>query len=153
VSPERTPVPAQRHFVDATTAIILDWLKSRREPSGRIKHFTLDELFAAADLERRRYGQPMGNVTSRLDLACYFAGLPPICLAGERFRRAWLSRDDDESWPIDSMQRAAYGHSWTDKEFEAIQSEVRKLPGLARNLLNRFSDEENKRHRAWADSM
>ncbi len=56
---------------------ILDWLKSRRDPSGRIRPFTNADAAAVlgwSDLAK--FGRAFGNLQSRLDFACYRVGVP-----------------------------------------------------------------------------
>jgi hypothetical protein len=113
--------------VQAHTQIILTWLKDNCT-EGRLS-FTNTDLAKA--LGKKKPDRPLGNLISRLDFACYAAGLPPLgCAAEETFKEAWQPREGyDRSWnfPVGKMQRAAKTHRWSSVDFERILHETQRL--------------------------
>lgn len=60
--------------VQEQTQVILAWLKGNSEANGGKLQFTNTDLAFA--IGRKKPDQALGNLVSRLDLACYHAGLP-----------------------------------------------------------------------------
>jgi hypothetical protein len=91
----------------------------------------------SAILGGENYKRPLGNLISRLDFACYAAGLPPLgCAAAEPFPDAWMD-PQGRTWrfPRDAMCRGAKGHRWTDADFEKLRDETRSIrSGRARDV-------------------
>jgi hypothetical protein len=77
--------------VQVRTERLLDWLRSRAEANGgRLPPHTNAEAAAMLGIgDMHKFGRAFGNIQSRLDFACYLAGLPPLGLAAEEpFARA-----------------------------------------------------------------
>ena len=141
----------------ARTAKLIQWLKLQaRENDGIIPVFSNADAAEAMDLpDAQRFGRFQGSIQTRIDLACYILGLPPLGLAAHApFAQAW--RQDDRAWsfPVKSMQAATQSHEWTDTEFDLVLSETEKLPGKVHGLweqvLQGSSEELVKK---WAFSL
>jgi predicted HNH restriction endonuclease len=119
--------------IQEQTLEILDWLKSRRDPSGRIRPFANADAAAVlgwSDLAK--FGRAFGNLQSRLDFACYRVGVPPLGLAADKpFENAWSQEDRDWSFPVQTMQAAAQSRAWTDADLRSIAEAANELPGRA----------------------
>ncbi len=109
------------------TQAILAWLINHAEANDGHLAFNNTDLAQAAGWPRPN--QALGNITSRLDLCCAKAGLPPIsCAADKSFRDAYANRGQrDWDFPIEQMRRRAKSHLWTKDDFEQINRENRAL--------------------------
>jgi hypothetical protein len=128
-----TPPVAGHDTAQGRTEKLLQWLKERREPDGRIPPFDYSEAASSIGWEDlRKYGRPMGNLVSRLDFACYRADLPPLGLVAQpSFEAAWDQEGRSWAYPRHEMETAARAHCWTVADLDLIQSEAAKLPGKA----------------------
>lgn len=133
--PNATEKPPASEDVEihAKTATLIDWLKGRVSPSGRIEPFTNEEAAASLGMgDLQRNGRAYGNVQSRIDFGCFRAGLPPLGLVAiTPFAKAWSNTGWDWDFPVTSMQLAAQGRTWAPKDFDRILNECASLPGLA----------------------
>jgi hypothetical protein len=101
--------------------------------------------------DMHKFGRAFGNIQSRLDFACYLAGLPPIGLAAEEpFARAWNQRDRSWAFPNQSMQAATRAHVWTTRDFERVLSESENLPGQAHQSWDNELSTNEANVRTWA---
>ncbi len=129
-----TPPAKSVSVVQTRTETLLRWLRERSETNGGLMPaFTNAEAAAVLGMEdMTRYGRVFGNLQSRIDFACYRAGLPPLGLTAEApFEKAWNQGNKSWAYPIASMQAAAKAHIWTDQEFAAVLRETEGLPGQA----------------------
>ncbi|MGI0527262.1 HNH endonuclease [Rhizobium giardinii] len=122
-------------FVQSRTEELLLWLQSRAiENNGLIAPYTNSEAADAIGLnDMHRYGRVQGGIQSRLDFACYRAGLPPLGLtAVAKFGDAW-GNPERRSWeyPVNAMQKAAQTRVWSGRDFARILESSRALPGQA----------------------
>lgn len=125
--PAKGDLPVQKR-----TEIILQWLEERSQANGgRIPAFTnadTGRVLGMDDLQR--FGRALGNIQSRLDFACYRAGLPPLGLAAVApFDRAWQTEGRPWAFPQAQMAAAAQTRRWRPEDFQAILRETYGLPG------------------------
>ncbi len=113
--------------VQVQTEIILDFLKDNAAANGGKLSFTNTDL--AVSIGKKKPDRPMGNLISRLDFACYVAGLPPLGLAAEeRFKKAWDGQDiTDWNFPVDTITRRAKSHRWSIDDFNRLRQETRRM--------------------------
>ena len=130
---EKPPAKAETPVHEHTDALI-EWLRNNRDATGRILPHTNTEAAEATagwgDLSV--FGRAFGNVQSRLDFACYRAGLPPLGLTAQKpFDDAW--KQDGRKWefPVQAMQASAQARRWSNADFDAISKAARDLPGSA----------------------
>ncbi|HWL05413.1 MAG TPA: EVE domain-containing protein [Xanthobacteraceae bacterium] len=148
--PARGSTPVQRR-----TEELIDWLRSRAAQSGgAIPPFSNVEAAAAIGLgDMHQYGRVHGNIQSRLDFACYQAGLPPLGLTAEApFDEAW-GNPDGRPWnfPISSMREAATSRRWSARDFDRILARTRALPGQAHLSWKAELADNGEEVRAWAN--
>jgi predicted HNH restriction endonuclease len=127
--PASSITPVQRR-----TEHLWSWLQERSEVNGgRLPPHTNAEAAAVLGMEdMHQFGRVFGNIQSRIDFACYLAGLPPLGLvADEPFAMAWNQQDRTWAFPIETMQTAARARVWTEQDFEAIREQTEGLPGQA----------------------
>lgn len=139
--------------VQIRTESLVNWLRTRADTNGgHLPPHTNTEAAAMLGLgDMHKFGRAFGNIQSRLDFACYLAGLPPLGLAAvEPFPRAWNQRDRDWAFPIQSMQAATRAHVWTARDFERVLSESESLPGQAHLSWEKELGTNEAKVRAWA---
>lgn len=118
----------------AATEKLIQWLKAEAHDNDGVI-----PVFSNADAARvmgiddvKRFGRMHGNIQSRVDLACYLLGLPPLGLAADApFEKAWGKEKRAWAFPVKEMQVAAQSRQWTDGEFDQVLHETEKLPGQA----------------------
>lgn len=145
--PARAVTPVQ-----VRTKTLVNWLRSRAESNGgHLLPHTNTEAAAMLGLgDMHKFGRAFGNIQSRLDFACYVAGLPPLGLAAaEPFARAWNQRDRGWAFPIQSMQAATRAHVWTAQNFERVLTESENLPGQAHLSWEKELAINEAKVRAW----
>lgn len=147
-APARGSTPVQ-----ARTEMILYWLEERsRGNGGRIPIFTNAETGQLLGMEgMHRHGRVLGNIQSRIDFACYRAGLPPLGLAASAsFELAW--RQEERSWafPREQMAAAAQSRTWKPEEFATILQETLSLPGQAHISWKNELSTNDESVRLWA---
>jgi hypothetical protein len=139
--------------VQVQTEIILDFLKSNSAANNGKLSFANADIAAA--LGKERPDQPLGNLISRLDFACYKVGLPPLsCAAVATFKDAWQD-DGSRAWafPVETMRRRAQTHRWSEADLDRILQETQRLSGGAAHLI--WKDELAKhesRIKEWCSS-
>lgn len=118
----------------ARTAKLIQWLKLQsRENDGIIPGFSNQDAAEVMGInDAKRFGRVHGNIQSRVDLACYILGFPPLGLAADvPFEKAWGKDGRTWAFPVGDMQAATLSHKWTDEEFDQVLRETEKLPGQA----------------------
>lgn len=135
------------------TETLLAWLRQRSEENqGRLSSFRnadSGKVLGMADLHQ--YGRVLGNIQSRIDFACYVAGLPPLGLAADApFVDAWGREDRDWEFPIPTMQAAAQSHPWRTSDFDRVLEQSRKLSGQAHISWKAELAANEARVKAWA---
>jgi hypothetical protein len=122
------PVEASRRTstVQGDTERVIEWLRELSQISEGHPKFTNADV--AHTLGKKRPGQELGNLMSRLDFACYVAGLPSLgCIAEKPFADAWQQQNRTWKWPIRKMRAAARAHSWSSTDFDLILHETQRL--------------------------
>lgn len=120
-------------------------LKGRsNEDAGKVLGFT----------DLAKHGRVLGNITSRIDFACYREGLPPLGLtAKQHFNNAWKVRDGSWAVPIKEMTETAQSRHWTAGEIRNIFDLTSELPGQANIPWNKEFSEREDAVRKWAMSL
>jgi hypothetical protein len=135
------------------TEMLLGWLRERSlGAGGRLPRYTNADAAATLGItDMRRYGRVLGNLQSRIDFACYAAGLPPLGLAADaRFKKAWLRRGRSWAFPIEHMRAAAQARVWTDEDFGVVLAQTERLPGQAYISWKRELSAHEAKVREWA---
>ena len=106
----------------------------------------------ARTLGKKRAGQELGNLMSRLDFACYLAGLPSIgCTAEKPFADAWQQQHRSWKWPVKKMRAASKAHSWSSADFDLMLQETQQLSyGLGQVAWNDEHAKNDNKIMAWA---
>ena len=136
--------------IQTRTEELLRWLQAlSSENGGYFPAYTNADAAAALGMgEMIRHGRAYGNIVSRLDFACYRAGLPPLGLtAATPFAKAWGTRDRDWAYPVPNMQAAAKAHRWTDRDYADVLRITESLPGQAYLI---WRQEPENATRSWA---
>jgi hypothetical protein len=145
--PESRVTARRVSSVQADTERVIEWLRELSRISEGHPKFTNADV--AGTLGKKRPGKELGNLMSRLDFACYVAGLPPIgCVAEKPFADAWQQQNRAWKWPVKKMRAAAKAHSWNSADFDLILHETQHLSfGLGHAAWN---DELETKMMAWA---
>lgn len=156
--PNEFSAPPAQESTDTQTRTIafITWLKnSASNNGGVIPSFTNEQAAAAIGLGgMQTYGRVHGNMQSRIDFACYRAGLPPLSLAAEQpFELAWPQESRTWEFPVDGMQCAAQLREWTDQDFDSVLREAERLPGQAHLIWKDALAKEEQAIRTWAFSF
>ena len=148
--PERRVMSRRTSTVQADTERVIQWL---RELSGISDgHPKFSNADVARTLGLKRPGQELGNLMSRLDFACYLAGLPSIgCTAEKPFADAWQQQHRTWKWPVKKMRAAAKAHLWCSTDFDLILHETQRLSyGLGHVAWNDELAKNGNKIMAWA---
>lgn len=151
-----TPPAEENSDTQIRTNAFIAWLKSAASDNdGVIPSFTNEEAAAAIGLDdMQKYGRAHGNIQSRIDFACYRAGLPPLGLAADApFELAWSQEHRTWEFPVKGMQRAAQLREWTDQDFDQVLRETERLPGQAHLIWKDALVREEQAIQAWALSF
>src|SRR5580698_1339066 len=112
--------------VQADTERVIQWLRELSQISDGHPKFTNADV--ARTLGKKRPGQELGNLMSRLDFACYVVGLPSIgCTTEKQFADAWQQQNRTWKWPVRKMRAAARAHSWSSTDFDLLLHETQHL--------------------------
>jgi hypothetical protein len=139
--------------VQAHTQIILTWLKDNCS-DGKLSFSNTD---LAKAIGKEKPDRPLGNLISRLDFACYVAGLPSLgCAADATFKDAWQAQGlidqglIDWEFPVETMSSRAKSHRWSNRDFERIAAETHRLTsGLAHLLWKEEFAKHEARIKEW----
>lgn len=137
------------------TEKLIDWWRQIIATSGKIGGYTnadVGRLLGFDDLSS--HGRVLGNITSRIDFACYRCGVPPLGLCADKpFANAWSQEDRSWAFPVQDMAAAAQTRNWSTVDLDRILAETRKLPGTASIPWKREISEEEASVRRWAFSL
>lgn len=139
--------------VQVRTEHILKWLEEQSQAGGgRIAPFTNADTGSVIGMDDlQRYGRALGNIQSRLDFACYRAGLPPLGLAAVApFERAWQTEGRSWAFPQTQMAAAAQTRRWRPEDFQAILHETYGLAGQAATLWKPELSSNEESVKTWA---
>lgn len=138
------------------TERLLDWLARRATDNhGRLGSYTNADTGAVLGFEDlSRYGRVLGNITSRVDFACYQEGVPPLGLCAiEPFANAWSQEGREWAFPVQSMQAAAQAFDWQPAVIDGIRRQATLLPGIAAIPWRKEMAERESRVRQWAEGL
>lgn len=98
-------------------------------------------------------GMYAGQVCSRLDLACYHAGLPMVTLHLVRTPDGSINANGLRGWEAfqAELRAAAVGHEWTPADLDLVQAELDKLPNRGAKPL--WKDIEEQDVETWGDRL
>src|SRR5580658_10541364 len=136
--------------VQADTERVIEWLRELSQISDGHPKFTNADV--ARTLGKKRAGQELANLMSRLDFACYLAGLPSIgCTAEKPFADAWQQLHRSWKWPVKKMRAAAKAHVWSAADFDLMLQETQRLSyGLGHVAWNDEHAKNDNKIMAWA---
>lgn len=135
------------------TETLLQWLKTQSASNGGIlPRYTNGDAAAALGItDIQQFERVFGNIQSRIDFACYQAGLPPLGLAASYpFEMAWNQQNRDWAFPVEAMQVAARSRQWSGAEFDRLVRETKKLPGQAHLSWKKELAQDEAGVRRWA---
>jgi hypothetical protein len=138
------------------TERVLDWLAERaKNMGGWLNSYTNSDVGTVLGFkDLARHGRVLGNITSRIDFACYRKGVPPLGLcAVEPFANAWTQHGRAWAFPVATMQAAAQAFDWAPDVLEGVRREVRLLPGQAAIPWQQEIVENESLVRQWAESL
>lgn len=146
------PAPEDGDTQTRTMALLTWYKNSAAENEGVIPAFSNEDAAAAIGiLNMQTHGRAFGNIQSRIDFACYKAGLPPLGLAADDpFGLAWSRQDRPWAFPVDAMRMAAQLRAWSDDDFDRAMREAERLPGQAHLIWNSAFALEAEAIKAWA---
>ncbi len=149
-SPEGRVVSRRTSTVQADTERVIQWLRELSQISDGHPNFTNADV--ARTLGKKRAGQELSNLMSRLDFACYVAGLPSIGFAAEKpFADAWQQQNRTWKWPVKKMRAAAKAHLWSSTDFDLMLQETQRLSyGLGHIAWNDEHARNDNKIMAWA---
>ncbi len=148
--PESRVMSRQAPTVQADTERVIQWLRELSRISDGHPDFTNADV--ARTLGKKRAGQELSNLMSRLDFACYLAGLPSIgCTAEKPFADAWQQLHRSWKWPVKKMRAAAKAHLWSSTDFDLMLQETQRLSyGLGHVAWNDEHAKNDNKIMAWA---
>lgn len=138
------------------TEQLLDWLAGKAIRSGGVLcgHTNADVGAMLGFDDLTRHGRVLGNIQSRLDFACYQAGVPPLGLCAiEHFANAWAQEGRTWPFPVMTMRQAAQSFKWTPDIFDKIRANARLLPGQAAIPWRKAIKEQEAAIRKWAEGL
>jgi hypothetical protein len=150
------PPASSKLITQVRTETVLGWMRRlAADRDGNLSgHSNADvgAVLGFADLSI--HGRVLGNITSRIDFACYRCGLPPLGLVSVMpFANAWAR--DDRSWefPVAAMALAARAKSWSDTDLKRVLLATQELPGTASIPWKQELRENEGAIRNWAFSL
>ncbi|QNA86438.1 hypothetical protein G4G27_22485 [Sphingomonas sp. So64.6b] len=138
------------------TERVLDWLADRADQHGgalnSYSNANVGALLGFDDLTR--HGRVLGNIQSRLDFACYRAGVPPLGLCVlEHFANAWSQEARRWVFPVPDMRLAAQTYNWSGSIIAKVRANARLLPGQAAIPWRKELNEHEADVRRWAEGL
>lgn len=136
--------------------MLLDWYKQRLSQNAGLlsgqKNEDAGKVLGFTDLTK--HGRVLGNITSRIDFACYSCNLPPLGLTAEQpFGNAWTTRNRSWKFPIDQMSLAAQTKRWTVQDLDEVIAKTTELPGTASIPWRNEQSQNENAVRAWAFTL
>lgn len=138
------------------TEQVLDWLAERAgRHEGILKEYTNAAVGSVLGFENlTRHGRVLGNIQSRLDFACYQAGVPPLGLCViEQFANSWSQEGRNWPFPVTTMRQSAQSFQWRPSVFDEIRTNARLLPGQAAISWRKELAEQEAAVRKWAEGL
>ncbi len=138
------------------TERVLDWLADRaNQHGGALNSYSNADVGALLGFDDlTRHGRVLGNIMSRLDFACYQAGVPPLGLCVvEHFANAWSREGRRWAFPVPEMRLAAQNHHWSTLTLEKVRANARLLPGQAAIPWRGELNEREEDVRRWAQGL
>jgi hypothetical protein len=138
------------------TEKLIDWLSARAQRNGGLlsgyTNADLGQQLGFDDLTR--HGRHLGNIQSRIDFACYKAGVPPLGLcAVEHFARGWATEGRSWAFPVETMRESTQSFIWTDETLDRVRVNTRSLPGQAAIPWRKELAANETGVRGWAESL
>jgi len=128
------PPASDKLITQIRTEKLLDWFAKRAlDRNGDLSGYTNADVGAVLGFaELSIHGRVLGNITSRLDFACYRCGFPPLGLVADTpFANAWSPEDRTWTFPVSSMAAAAKARRWMSGDFKELLARTYELPGTA----------------------
>lgn len=150
------PPASEKLITQIRTDKLLAWYQSRLAESGGILkgHSNADAGAVLGFSDLTKNGRVLGNITSRIDFACYKAVLPPLGLtASQRFVNAWSQQSRSGAFPVQTMAASAQSRHWNAIDMEKILDRVSELPGQASIPWKKELAEREASVREWAFSL
>jgi hypothetical protein len=150
------PPASDKLITQIRTKPIIDWMRRRAADSaGDLRGYTNTDVGAVLDFaDLSTHGRVLGNITSRIDFACYRCGLPPLGLvATTAFANAWSRQDRPWAFPVAEMARAAQAKRWSDADLARVHAATLALPGTASISWKQEIRDNEAAVRAWAFSL
>lgn len=147
------PPASHKLITQVRTEKLIDWLAQRAsEHDGTLTGYTNATVGAFLGFDDLSvHGRVLGNITSRLDFACYKCGLPPLGLVADApFANAWGREGRTWDYPVASMSAAAKARRWSAKDFQAILERTQELPGTASIPWKQAQRENDASIKDWA---
>lgn len=139
---------------------LLHWYNQRLSENGGLltgrSNDDAGQILGFTDLSK--HGRVLGDITSRIDFACYACGLPPLGLTAQQpFGNAWSTEKStkNRSWkfPADQMKQAAQTKPWTVQDIDRVTAKIAELPGTASIPWKKEFSEKEDAVREWAFSL
>jgi hypothetical protein len=150
------PPASEKLITQIRTDKLLAWYQSRLADRAGILagHSNADVGFILGFTDLTKHGRVLGNITSRIDFACYKAGLPPLGLTAKHpFANAWNQQNRSWSFPVKTMADTAQSRRWTRDDLEAVLDRVADLPGQASIPWKKELAEREGAVREWAFAL
>lgn len=150
-----TPPVDKGTITQIRTEEILDWLSKRaRGNKGLLSGYSNEDVAKVVGLEdMARNGRVLGNIQSRIDLACGQCGLPPLGLCvTERFSNSWQNKFDWD-YPLDQMMLSSKSRVWSNEDFDRVRLATRKLSGSAAKCWREWEGDTGNSSKNWANSL
>ncbi len=154
-TPTDTPPVNRGTITQIRTEEIIDWLSKRaRENKGLLSGYSNEDVAKVVGLEdMARNGRVLGNIQSRIDLACGQCGLPPLGLCvTERFSNSWQNKFDWD-YPLDQMMLSSKSRVWSDEDFDRVRLATRKLSGSAAKCWREWEGDTGNSSKNWANAL
>jgi hypothetical protein len=150
------PPASDKLITQIRTDKLMVWYQQRLDDKAGIfeGHSNEDVGFVLGFTDLTKHGRVLGNLTSRIDFACYKAGLPPLGLTAKQpFANAWNQQNRSWAFPVKSMADAAQSRHWTRDDLEAVLDRVAELPGQASIPWKKELAEREGAVREWAFAL
>jgi predicted HNH restriction endonuclease len=152
---EKPPASAML-ITQVRSETLLNWYRRRLSENGGLLSGRINEdtgkVLGFTDLSK--HGRVLGNITSRIDFACYACGLPPLGLTAQQpFGNAWSTQNRSWKFPVDQMKQAANTKRWTVGDLDRVTAKTAELPGTASIPWKKELSERESAVWEWAFSL